>query len=109
MFGLKPISKPVGIDLDIEDNNLEDDFDIISPPHARPGVKQVNPGELPENIDKLLNSCDGELTDTQMTMVHDLLSDMRDTFMDLHVNLVGTDTVGHYIDTADTCHIWIPP
>ncbi len=74
-----------------------------------PKVIPLEPCELPLHLSKLLSSCDSDMSDRHMRRVHDLLFSVSDTFMDPHVNLSATDAVVHYINTADTHPISIPP
>ncbi len=90
-------------------SDFEDDMDIISCPLDSPRSEPLGEDELPESIEKLLATCKSNITEDQMKIVHETLTDMTHMFIDPSAPLVGTNVVADYIDTRTTRPILIPP
>jgi len=90
-------------------SGLEEAMDVMEPPTVDYAAKPLEPGKLPEQVELLLESCRGRISDEQLELTRELLLDTVDSFMDPTKQLIGTDAVAHYIDTGDKRPIRVPP
>ncbi len=90
-------------------SQFEDDVDIIIFPLSTHRSKILGKDELPKAIKKLLAKCNDTLNEDQMKVAHENIASMTDTFADPSVPLIGTNALAHYIDSAYTRPICIPP
>ena len=96
-------------DDDSEVSDMEEDMDVMNPPVAKPRKVPLEPNELPEDVQKLLDDCKGILTQEQALAAEEFIRKQVTTFVDPSRPLVGTDAVAHYIDTQNARPIRIPP